>query len=36
MIEEIKKSSAQIVLTLGAGDIGAEVKQIKEAFSIAN
>ncbi len=36
LIDEIKKSNAQIVLTLGAGDIGEEVKHIKEAFSIAN
>jgi UDP-N-acetylmuramate--alanine ligase len=36
LIEEIKKSDAQIVLTLGAGDIGEEVKHIKEAFSNAN
>lgn len=31
IIDEIKKSDAQIVLTIGAGDIGAEVKHIKEA-----
>jgi UDP-N-acetylmuramate--alanine ligase len=36
LIHEIKKSDAQIVLTLGAGDIGEEVKHIKEAFSRAN
>ena len=36
LIDEIEKSDAQIVLTIGAGDIGAEVKHIKEAFSIAN
>ena len=36
LINEIKKSDAQVVLTLGAGDIGEEVKYIKEAFSIAN
>ncbi len=36
LITEIKKSNAQIVLTLGAGDIGEEVKYIKEAFSSAN
>ncbi len=36
LIHEIKKSDAQIVLTLGAGDIGEEVKHIKEAFSSAN
>ena len=33
---EIKKSEAQIVLTIGAGDIGAEVKNIKEAFYVQN
>ena len=36
LIDEIKKSSAQIILTIGAGDIGEEVKHIKEAFSVAN
>jgi UDP-N-acetylmuramate--alanine ligase len=36
LIDEIKKSSANIVMTLGAGDIGEEVKPIKEAFSVAN
>ncbi len=36
LIHEIKKSDAQIVLTLGAGDIGEEVKHIKEAFSSEN
>ncbi len=36
LINEIKKSNAQVVLTLGAGDIGEEVKYIKEAFSVAN
>lgn len=36
LINEIKKSDAQVVLTIGAGDIGQEVKHIKEAFSIAN
>lgn len=32
IIDEIKKSNAQIVLTIGAGDIGEEVKHIKKAF----
>ncbi|WP_282030597.1 UDP-N-acetylmuramate--L-alanine ligase [Winogradskyella eximia] len=32
IINEIQKSDAQIVLTIGAGDIGSEVKKIKEAF----
>lgn len=36
LIESIKMSEAQVVLTLGAGDIGEEVQPIKEAFSIAN
>lgn len=36
LISEIKKSDAQVVLTIGAGDIGEEVKHIKEAFSVAN
>ncbi|MBU2927618.1 UDP-N-acetylmuramate--L-alanine ligase [Winogradskyella psychrotolerans] len=36
LIDEIKKSNAQIVLTIGAGDIGAEVKHIKEAFYVKN
>jgi len=36
LIDEIKTSHAQVVLTLGAGDIGEEVKHIKNAFSIAN
>ncbi|NRB60138.1 MAG: UDP-N-acetylmuramate--L-alanine ligase [Winogradskyella sp.] len=33
IIQSIKKSDADIVLTLGAGDIGEEVKYIKAAFS---
>ncbi|WP_299119840.1 UDP-N-acetylmuramate--L-alanine ligase [uncultured Winogradskyella sp.] len=36
LINEIKKSDAHVVLTIGAGDIGEEVKQIKETFSVAN
>jgi UDP-N-acetylmuramate--alanine ligase len=36
MITEIKQSCSQIILTLGAGDIGEEVERIKEAFTIAN
>lgn len=36
IINEINKSDAQIVLTIGAGDIGAEVKHIKEAFYVKN
>lgn len=34
LIKAIDMSDAQVVLTLGAGDIGEEVKYIKEAFSI--
>ncbi|WP_299101881.1 UDP-N-acetylmuramate--L-alanine ligase [uncultured Winogradskyella sp.] len=36
IINEINKSDAQVVLTIGAGDIGAEVKHIKEAFYVEN
>jgi len=36
LIQHIKTSSASIVLTIGAGDIGEEVKHIKEALSIAS
>jgi UDP-N-acetylmuramate--alanine ligase len=36
IINEIKMSDAQVVLTIGAGDIGEEVNYIKEAFSVAN
>jgi UDP-N-acetylmuramate--alanine ligase len=36
IIDEIKVSDAHVVLTIGAGDIGVEVKHIKEAFSIAS
>jgi len=36
LISEIKKSNAQIILTIGAGDIGEEVKHIKNALSVAN
>jgi len=36
LISEIHKSDAQVVLTLGAGDIGEEVKHIKKEFSVAN
>jgi UDP-N-acetylmuramate--alanine ligase len=32
LIQEIKKSSAKVILTLGAGDIGVEVKSIKNAL----
>jgi UDP-N-acetylmuramate--alanine ligase len=36
LIQHIKESSAFIILTIGAGDIGEEVKHIKEALSIAS
>src|SRR5690554_539704 len=36
LVSKIKDSQAQIVLTLGAGDIGEEVKHIKKALSIAS
>ncbi|MBQ0787291.1 MAG: UDP-N-acetylmuramate--L-alanine ligase [Oceanihabitans sp.] len=32
LVAKIKESKAQIILTIGAGDIGAEVKQIKKAL----
>ena len=34
LISEIKKSNAQIIMTIGAGDIGEEVKHIKNALSV--
>ncbi|WP_281989407.1 UDP-N-acetylmuramate--L-alanine ligase [Aquimarina aggregata] len=34
LIDEIRKSDAQVVLTIGAGDIGEEVNDIKEALMI--
>lgn len=36
LIAEIQKSTAQVILTIGAGDIGEEVKHIKKALSIAS
>jgi len=36
LISEIKQSKAQIILTIGAGDIGEEVKHIKNALSVAS
>jgi UDP-N-acetylmuramate--alanine ligase len=36
IISEINKSDATVVLTLGAGDIGEEVKHIKRSLSIAS
>ncbi len=34
LIKEIKKSDAQVILTVGAGDIGEEVSGIKEALLV--
>jgi len=36
LVSKIKESQAQIVLTIGAGDIGEEVKHIKKALSVAS
>ena len=36
LLIEINKSSAQVILTMGAGDIGEEVKHIKKELSIAS
>lgn len=36
LISEIKLSNAQVILTIGAGDIGEEVKHIKNALSVAS
>jgi UDP-N-acetylmuramate--alanine ligase len=36
LIYEIKQSKAQVILTIGAGDIGEEVKHIKNALSVAS
>lgn len=36
LLAEIHRSNAQVILTLGAGDIGEEVKHIKKEFSIAS
>ena len=36
VVAEIKKSSAPIILTIGAGDIGEEVNRIKKELSIAD
>jgi UDP-N-acetylmuramate--alanine ligase len=36
LVSEIQKSEAQVILTLGAGDIGDEVQLIKEKLSIAS
>ena len=36
IISEIERSNAKIIMTLGAGDIGEEVKKIKEKLSIAS
>lgn len=36
LLSEVHKTSAQIILTIGAGDIGEEVKHIKKELSIAS
>lgn len=36
LIYEIKQSKSQVILTIGAGDIGEEVKHIKNALSVAS
>lgn len=36
LIEEIRRSNADIILTIGAGDIGEEVKHIKKEFNVAS
>lgn len=36
LLSQIHKSAAQIILTIGAGDIGEEVKYIKKEFSVAS
>jgi len=36
IVDEIQKSNIKIIITLGAGDIGAEVKKIKKYLSIAS
>lgn len=36
LLQKIHESHAQIVLTIGAGDIGEEVKHIKKEFSLEN
>lgn len=35
LVSKIQDSKAQVVLTIGAGDIGAEVKNIKKQYTIA-
>ncbi|MEC3907086.1 UDP-N-acetylmuramate--L-alanine ligase [Tamlana sp. 2201CG12-4] len=36
LLREISRSDAQVILTIGAGDIGEEVKRIKKELSIAS
>jgi UDP-N-acetylmuramate--alanine ligase len=36
LMSKIHESSAQVILTIGAGDIGEEVKHIKKEFSVAS
>lgn len=36
LVTKIKNSNPEVILTLGAGDIGEEVKHIKKALTVAN
>ena len=36
LLAELHKTDAEVILTIGAGDIGEEVKHIKKEFSLAN
>ena len=36
LISKIHESNAQVILTIGAGDIGEEVKHIKRELSVAS
>ncbi|MGB5418469.1 UDP-N-acetylmuramate--L-alanine ligase [Algibacter sp.] len=36
LLAKIHESSAQVIITIGAGDIGEEVKRIKKEFSVAS
>jgi UDP-N-acetylmuramate--alanine ligase len=36
LLDAIKQSDATVILTIGAGDIGEEVKTIKKAMALAN
>ena len=34
LVDKIMESQAQVIITLGAGDIGEEVKKIKQALTV--